>query len=134
MTPPADIILVEDDPMDALLFRRSIEPLVRGSIHVAPRAAGILPALEGARPWLVVTDLKLPGGDGVSVIQAIRRKSGFSKLPVVVCSSSGQPDDIARSYAAGANAYVRKPHDLDGWSDLADRLVGFWRDMNLTAH
>lgn len=128
---PFDILIVEDDAADSFLLRRALEPLVGDAIRIEPRAAGVGAALDRRRPGLIVTDLKLPGADGASVIQSVRRKPGCENLPVVVCSTSHLPADIKRSYKAGANGYVCKPSNLEGWSLLAERLVGYWRDLNL---
>jgi two-component system response regulator len=126
-----DILLIEDDPADVFMYRKALEPHMSGSIHCEPRASGVAAALRAVNPAFVVTDLNLPGADGTSVIQTVRRGDGHRALPVIVCSTSADPADVERAYAAGANAYVRKPGDLDGWSELARCLACFWGEMNL---
>ena len=43
-------------------------------------------------------------------------------IPVVILSSSRQPDDVQRSYAMHANAYIVKPADFDGFEDVVKRI------------
>jgi CheY-like chemotaxis protein len=127
----ASILLVEDDPADVFMYRKALEPHMDGPVHCESRAAGVSSALQQIQPAFVVTDLKLPGADGTSVVRMVRDAGIRRALPVIVCSTSDHPADVERSYAAGANAYVRKPRDLDGWSELARCLVCFWGGLNL---
>lgn len=131
MPPRADLLLIEDDPADVYMFRKSLEPHLKTGLHCEPRAAGLPAVLKSVRPRFVVTDMNLPGADGASVALTVRRSEADQALPVIVCSTSGRPDDVARAYAAGANAYVRKPADLDGWTKLAGCLACFWGELNL---
>jgi len=128
MTFNDSILLVEDDPADVFMYRKALGPHMSGAIHCESRAAGVSASLHTVRPAFVVTDLKLPGADGTSVVRMVRDAGA---LPVIVCSTSDHPADVERCYAAGANAYVRKPRDLDGWSELARCLVCFWGGLNL---
>lgn len=127
----SSIILVEDDPADVFMFRKVLEPRLTNGLHCETRAAHVSDAIEDKRPDFLVTDLKLPGADGVSVVQSVRRGQEWRNLPVIVCSTSSDPGDVERAYNAGANAYVRKPADLEGWSKLADCLICFWGQLNL---
>lgn len=131
MPPHADLLLIEDDPADVYMFRKSLEPHLKTGLHCETRAAGLVDVLERVRPRFIVTDMKLPGADGASVALTVRRSKANQALPVIVCSTSGDPADVKRAYAAGANAYVRKPADLDGWSELAECLACFWGELNL---
>ena len=81
---------------------------------------------EGSPIRLVLLDLKMPLRDGKDVLAEIRRESSLRHVPVVVFSSSDAPSDVRASYQLGANAYVRKPMDLDGWRAFWDRLADFW--------
>ena len=131
MPPHADLLLIEDDPADVYMFRKSLEPHLENGLHCETRAAGLTETLQSVRPRFIVTDMKLPGADGASVVLTVRRSEANRTMPVIVCSTSGDPADVERAYAAGANAYVRKPADLDGWADLAECLVCFWGELNL---
>ena len=68
---------------------------------------------EAKRPKLILLDLKLPKYDGFAILERIRNVSGWTKVPVVVLSSSSIESDVSRSYELGANAYVVKPIRYD---------------------
>lgn len=71
-------------------------------------------------------DLNLPGLDGRDVLAMIKNDPLTRRLPIVVMTSSDDKADIDRCYEAGANSYVVKPVNLDGfWSAIA-RLKYYW--------
>lgn len=61
-----------------------------------------------ALPVLVILDLRMPGMDGHAVLAALRADARFSRLFVVVISSSSLPEDIARAIKLGAFCYFEK--------------------------
>ena len=81
-------------------------------------------------PALVLLDLKLPLMDGLEVLRRLRREERTKLLPVVVLTSSIQEDDVATSYALGANAYMRKPLDFVEFSEGVKALSRFWLVLN----
>jgi len=81
---------------------------------------------DAGRIKLVLLDVKMPGRDGKEVLAEIRRSPALRHLAVIVFSSSDAPADVRESYRLGANAYVRKPVDLDGWRTFVVRLEEFW--------
>ena len=64
-------------------------------------------------PAVLLLDIKMPRMDGLEVLQRLREDDRWSKLPVVILSSSREENDLARSWDLGVNAYVVKPVDVD---------------------
>lgn len=131
MTAVADILIVEDDPGDALLVRESFEQVGRGPrrCHVATDGRHALHFLHrtgaytGApRPRLILLDLNLEGTHGLEVLAELKDDDDLRGIPVAVLSSSRHPSDIARSYALHANVYVVKPVELDDFSAMISTL------------
>lgn len=77
-------------------------------------------------PGLILLDLNLPGLDGRDVLSAIKQDPATRRIPVVVMTSSGDQRDIDRCYDAGANSYVVKPVNLDGFLAAIARLQDYW--------
>ena len=75
------------------------------------------------RPDLVVFDLDLL--DGSQILTKVRRKIG-AKVPVIVMSSSRNPEDISEAYASGANVYMAKPAEQEGFRKLLQCLTQLW--------
>jgi len=82
------------------------------------------------RPSLILLDLKLPRISGLEVLRRLRASAETKLLPVVVLTASGEDEDLTRSYALGANAYVRKPVDFVEFSEAAKVLGVFWLRFN----
>jgi len=79
-------------------------------------------ALEGlADVALVVTDLKMPGIDGISLYRTLGELDGFS-APAILLSGHGAHSNKVDALAAGFSACLAKPVDLDELLDIARRL------------
>lgn len=104
------VLTIEDDPA----IRRGIVDSLKATGYVvwqADRAdSGIELAL--ARPCdLVLLDLVLPGGDGLSVLQKIRSEK--PTLPVIILTARGEENDRVKGLKLGADDYVVKPFSVD---------------------
>lgn len=127
---PVDVLLVEDDPGDALMTRESFTQAGKNNRfhripdgHEAlrfPRRAGEY--ARAPRPGLILLDLNLPGLHGLDILAQIKADPDLGIIPVVILSSSQDPDDIRRSYEMHASAYIVKPTDLDGFDAMIKQI------------
>ena len=69
-------------------------------------------ALEKAAPTLVLLDVMLPGEDGVSLLQSLRRDPRTKRLPVILVTAKGAEMDKVRGLDAGADDYLTKPFGI----------------------
>ncbi|MEM9138864.1 MAG: response regulator [Pseudomonadota bacterium] len=105
------ILLVDDEPLVAEELQESLE-LEGFRVDTAHNVAAALehPCLPSAD--LVVTDLKMPGGDGLELVRTIA--SGPAPTPkVIVLSGHGAEDNRAEALGLGAVACFSKPVDVD---------------------
>jgi DNA-binding response OmpR family regulator len=100
-------VLVVDDETD---FLATYERLLRREgydvVTVTSRAAG-LAALAGEPPHLVISDLRLPDGDGLDVVRAAH--GGRDPLPVIVVTGYPSAENRRAALAAGATTFLAKP-------------------------
>ena len=82
------------------------------------------------RPKLILLDYNLPGLSGIELLKYIRSYSDMKHIPVVMFSSSDNPDDIQAAYKSGANAYLVKPIGLDNLKETLQMLYDFWIRKN----
>ncbi len=78
---------------------------------------------------MVLLDLKLPGADGLEVLQKIRANALTSLLPVMILTSSDQEKDIIASYNLGANSYICKV-DFNQFAEAVRNLGLYWLLLN----
>ncbi|MDQ3746396.1 MAG: response regulator [Acidobacteriota bacterium] len=138
------ILLVEDNPRDEALTLRALRKSnIANDVVVARDGVEALDYLfgEGAhagrdtdeRPQLILLDLKLPKVDGLQVLQRIRSDERTRRLPVVIFTSSGEEEDLIKSYDLGANSYVRKPVEFEQFMDATRQLGLYWLILNEVA-
>jgi two-component system response regulator len=82
------------------------------------------------QPQVVLLDLNLPRIDGLEVLKRLRADERTSVLSIVVLTSSKEDEDVIKSYASGANAYVRKPVEFGQFSEAVKTLGLFWLLLN----
>ncbi|MFE3199402.1 response regulator [Embleya sp. NPDC055664] len=131
MTRTLTVLLVEDDPGDALMIEEALLDRERG--HTLCRVADGMEALEWlrthARPDLVILDLNMPRMDGREVLSAMKADERWRTIPVVVLSTSAAPDDVRRSYDLHANAFVTKPVELESFLEAVRRIDEFFLSL-----
>lgn len=131
------ILIVEDSPED---YEATVRALNKSGLHnplfhcsdgddaldFLHRRGTYTSAEEAPRPGIILLDLNLPGTDGREVLEEIKHDPDLKKIPVVVLTTSTDERDIEACYAAGANSYVQKPVNLDGFMKAIQRLKDYW--------
>jgi CheY-like chemotaxis protein len=125
------VLLAEDDPINAFMVRSVLERAghtVRVVGDFEALAVTLFDAPEAIRivPELIISDLNMPGGDGLSMLQRIRqheRQAGSRPVPVIVLTSDTQPDTRQKLMSAGASAVLSKPADPKALTAEIDRLL-----------
>jgi CheY-like chemotaxis protein len=133
-TDPVHVLLVEDDPGDVLMTQEAFEHhKIRNPLHVAADGAEAPRFLrregehaDAPRPGLILLDLNLPRVNGREVLGSIKSDPELQSIPAVVLTTSAADEDIARSYALHANAYVTKPVDFKRFMEVIQRIDDFF--------
>ena len=79
-----------------------------------------------AQPDVVLLDLKLPGKDGLAVLNEIRQSPILENIPVIILTGSESDLDMGWATRLGANLYVVKPLEIEGYKELTDLLRKIW--------
>lgn len=137
MDPGLSVLLVEDNPDDALLMQRAfkLNGLARPA-HIAHDGAEAIAYLNGDPPFsdrrrypypdLVITDLKMPGASGFDLLTWLHDRPELKVIPTIVWSSSGDPRDVKRAYCLGASGFLCKPTDFQKFKDMVRDIFRYW--------
>ena len=129
-----DVLLVEDDPGDVLMTREAFaENKVANRLAVVSDGESAMRYLrkegehaDAPTPDLVLLDLNLPRMDGREVLAAMKSDDVLRSIPVVVLTTSEAEEDVLRSYALHANAYVTKPVDFERFIAVVRQIDDFF--------
>ena len=111
----AGIVFLEDSETDfelAVHGLRGIVPEVTCRRFETRRDLSDYAASGPAAPKLLVIDVRLPDGNGLEAIPNLRSVEGFRNVPIVVFTSSSNPEHISFAQKAGASDYRVKPLDV----------------------
>jgi DNA-binding NarL/FixJ family response regulator len=83
------------------------------SLMVAPRSI----------PDVIVSDVRMPVMDGLTLLEMIRSNQQLVEVPVILLTAKGMPQDRIAGYNAGADAYIPKPFDPDELVSVIDNVI-----------
>jgi two-component system chemotaxis response regulator CheY len=109
------VLLVDDSTLSRKVQKGVLRELAITDVVEAQDGSQALRRLEelGFAVDFVLTDWNMPVMDGVAFIRELRKRPGGRSLPVIVVSSEGEEDKIARAFEAGATSYVTKPFNRE---------------------
>lgn len=136
-----EILIVEDSLDDANL---TIRALKKGNIantlyHVRDGAEALdfifargkySSRTKMSKPKLILLDLKMPKVNGVEVLEKIKSDPETKTIPIVILTSSQEDPDIKKCYELGANSYVTKPVEFEGFVKAVKELGYYWMMLN----
>ncbi len=106
----ATILIVEDEPKMLRLLELNLKAEAHTTL-AAPDAEAGLKLMQKEPVDLVLTDLKLPGMDGLEFLQAVKRSNAAT--PVIVMTAYGTVETAVEAMKAGASDYVLKPFSME---------------------
>lgn len=112
--------IVDDDRSIRWVLEKALK--VAGLNHEAfDSAKAVRKALEKTTPTVVMTDIRMPGEDGLSLLEHLHTVS--PNLPVIVMTAHSDLDSAVASYSRGAFEYLPKPFDVDDAILLVQRAL-----------
>jgi DNA-binding NtrC family response regulator len=108
--PPAQILIVEDKDSLRTMLRHALERQGHGVLEARDQPEAVR-LLQQAQPALVLSDLRLPEGDGFGVLRAAKEID--SDIPVIVMTAYGSIEDAVSAMKEGAMDFLAKPVDPD---------------------
>jgi two-component system response regulator len=134
---PLTILMADDDEDDRLLARDALReapvPVMLRFVQDGGELLDYLrrerryaPPADAPTPSLVLLDLNMPRMGGMEALREIRRDPALRRIPVVVMTTSGEHDDVVKSYDLGANSFITKPVTFSGLVEVMRTLGRYW--------
>jgi PAS domain S-box-containing protein len=114
---PMRLLIVEDHPDLMRYLALHLEPIY--ALEFASNGTEAIPLIAANPPDLIVSDVMMPGMDGVTLCRKVRETHTAEALPIILLSAKGSTDDRVEGLAAGANDYLGKPFVM---GELINRL------------
>jgi two-component system, OmpR family, response regulator RpaA len=107
----AKIVAVDDDPAIVELVRINLE-MQGHEVFTAPEGVEGFALVQQEQPQLVILDVMMPGVDGYTVCQRIRKNPDTEHIPVLMLTALGVLDDKVKGFDVGADDYLVKPFEI----------------------
>ena len=116
-------ILIVDDERDI------VKALM---IRLKSSGYGVITAFDGAQgvfmankeiPDLVILDIRMPAGDGFSVVEKLKQSNRTHRIPVIFLTGSPERNAEERAMGLGARFYIKKPYDPEELLDAVKRAL-----------
>ncbi len=102
--------IIDDDTSIRWILEKALEQAGIGC-RTFSSAEGVLNLLESDQPDVIVSDIRMPGQDGLSLLSEIHER--WPELPVIIMTAHSDLESAVSSYQSGAFEYLPKPFDLD---------------------
>ncbi len=127
------ILIVEDNPGDIRLIQEALKmSSANPTLSFVRDGVEALYFLETRKrepsndfPQLIVLDMNLPKKSGFEVLEFVKRDAMLKRIPVIVLSSSQNPEDVAKAYDLRANCYLTKPTNFEAFIDVVKAIEYF---------
>ena len=130
MSTNSEIWIAEDDRSLRWVMEKAI---TRDGITVRSFESGndLLQALKTAEPEIIISDIRMPGIDGLQLLKEIH--GNRPDIPVIITTAHSDLDSAVAAYQGGAFEYLPKPFDLEELVDVARRGLSFSKEQKSQA-
>jgi two-component system nitrogen regulation response regulator GlnG len=116
----AQIWVVDDDRSIRWVLEKALS---RASLpsRLFSSATEVLEALKGAKPQVLVSDIRMPGTGGIELLQEVKRR--YPALPVIIMTAYSDLESAVSAFQGGAFEYLPKPFDIEKAIELIRRAL-----------
>ena len=133
-TRPLEVLLVEDNSGDELLFRKAVDMSEdEANVHSINDGEKVIDYLCNSEskygqkiPDIVLLDIKMPKVDGLEILKQIKKNQSISHIPVIVMTNSVRTLDMERAYKLYATGFILKSTDFDEYVKSIAMLMKYW--------
>lgn len=137
------ILIVDDDMDDQYMIKQAFSSInLNENVQTVNDGVELLDYLHKRGkykdvqvliPKVILLDLNMPKKDGRECLKEIKSNSKFNKIPIIIYSTSSNPDDIAYAYEHGASSYITKPYSYQELVKIMDIFKQYWFNIVKTS-
>lgn len=120
MAADSKVWVVDDDKSIRWVLERALAQ-ERLAVATFDNAADLLRRLETEQPAVIISDIRMPGMDGLSLLEALKRQR--PEIPVIIMTAYSDLDRTVQAFQGGAYEYLSKPFDVDELVSLTQRVL-----------
>ena len=125
-----NILLVEDDQVDAMTVKRALKEInVTNKLDIVnngEEALSFLKNSENDKPGIILLDLNMPRMNGIEFLKIAKKDDSLKSIPVVVLTTSKEDQDKVESFNLGVAGYMIKPVDYRKFVEVIKTINPYW--------
>ena len=114
------VLLVDDEAAVRDALAQTLD-LAEVAVETTNDLAGALKAVRAEAPGVVITDIRMPGGDGFELLAALQNED--SEMPVILLTGHGDVPMAVKAMGAGAYDFLEKPADPSRLVEIVRRAL-----------
>lgn len=119
--------LVDDDRSIRWVLEKTLQA-AQINCHSFADAYSVLEALKTDEPEVLISDIRMPGLDGLSLLKQLQQQC--PQLPVIIMTAHSDLDAAVNAYQTGAFEYLTKPFDIDEAVTLVERAISYRNEQH----
>lgn len=124
------ILLVEDDQVDMMRVTRALKEIdvTNQIVHRenGENALNYLRDEDSEKPCLILLDLSMPVMNGIEFLQTVKKDERLRRIPVVILTTSDDPQDKLNGFNFGVAGYMGKPVDYPQFVEVIRSIDTYW--------
>lgn len=127
-TRPLQILLVEDNITDEVLFRKAVaDSSVSAEVSVVQTPEKVIEYLKNTvLPDIIVLDINMPRMNGIELLKEIKSNAKLRMLPVIMLTNSIRSKDMLDAYANHASGFIQKNCELEEFYQDINLVLQYW--------
>ena len=130
------IIIAEDDLGHATLIKKNLvrAGLTNEIIHFTDGQKTLdflLRSKNGVASYLLLLDIKMPIMDGLELLQVLKSHEELKKIPIIIITTTDDPDEVQLCHRLGCNSYIAKPVDPNKFMEAIKQLGLFMKIVQI---
>lgn len=121
------ILLVEDDRIEILKFKRSVSNIINDyDLSLSNNGKEAFIEIDKEIPDLIILDLNMPDTNGIEFLTILKNDEELKHIPVIILTTSNNDKVISECYRLGIAGYVLKPLKYDDYESKIKAVLRYW--------